>query len=370
MKVVVCEHHPYDSILHVGSHAIAREFKRRGHQIVWLSHPRTPWLQRLRGEPLPPTSSCHDDGTIEVTLRAWAPYVDLPGLGTIMWGRNWLRTRSSKQRLAQENLSKCDLLWISDFTQLPLMDLVAARRVVFRVFDQIDRFQWMPSSIFDLIRLYRRRADLVIASSKGVQERLQLKGIQSVHIPNGADLTGFDLDDARNSHREDLAVYVGALESWFDLESLELWATGLPDIRFEIAGPNPLGLRSGLPNVRFLGPVLRDHVPSLLQRAKLGLIPFRLNQLTRSVHPLKLYDYLAAGCPVLSADLPEVREERSAIFKYTTPRQAIPLIARLMKLSVERGELYRLALSNSWAERLDRILETLGVAIQTREGGA
>jgi glycosyltransferase involved in cell wall biosynthesis len=111
--------------------------------------------------------------------------------------------------------------------------------------------------------------------------------------------------------------YVGALDHWFDTELLFEVARLRPDYRFELVGR--LESRRGfarleaLPNVLLPGEVPYAALPELLRRWRAGLIPFRLNALTEATDPIKLYEYLAAGLPVVSTPLPEVLRHGAAI---------------------------------------------------------
>lgn len=59
-------------------------------------------------------------------------------------------------------------------------------------------------------------------------------------------------------------------------------------------------------NVHFLGPRCHDRVPGVLRRMDVGLIPFVVNEFTRAINPLKVYEYLAVGLAVVASRLPEL----------------------------------------------------------------
>ena len=352
---VIADHHRYDSVIQVGSHHIAGEFLRRGWEVVWLPHPRT-WFHRLK-EALPPKIVEHADGVREVTLRSPAPYIGVPLLGSLAWGRRWLDWGSCRRLLRRAGIEQVDLLWVSDFTVLPILDLLRAERVVLRFFDHIEEFRHMPRSIFALVRDYAERADLMVASSRSIQHRLREEGIVAEYLPNGADPQRLEppLGEPWRPRDPARVVYVGALAEWFDLEAVECWARGLPEVAFEVAGPNPRGLASSLPNVHFLGTVPYADVPQLLAGARFGMIPFHINPLTVGVHPLKLYDYLAAGCPVLSADLPEVAADSRGVFKYRNPEEGLAILRDSLNRTFDRKALRDIARSHSWPKRLEPI---------------
>jgi len=63
---------------------------------------------------------------------------------------------------------------------------------------------------------------------------------------------------------------------------------------------------ASLPNVHLLGQQPYSALPAYCRGFDVGVIPFRMNELTLRVNPLKLREYLAAGLPVVSTPLPEV----------------------------------------------------------------
>ena len=359
MRIFVCEYHRYRSSTPVGSHRFADEFRKRGHEIVWFSHPRTT-LHRVRGA-IPPKRIQHDDGVTEITLRAQAPYMEMPIFNSLAWGKRWLA--GNRGLLQTTGLDHCDLMWMSNFTMLGILDLVKASSVVFRFFDRIERFDKMPRSIFDLVDYCRAHADLVIASSSTVCDDLEKRGINAHHIPNAVDASRFSRELALRDNRPNRVVYIGALQSWFDLAAVERWAVALPSIEFLIVGPNDIGMRSSVPNIKIMGPVPSLELPTLLATARFGIIPFKMNDLTQGIHPLKIYEYLASGCMVLSARLPDVPEIEGAVFAYDTPEEGTAVLEENWTRKVDRKILRSVAVTESWSKRVDDVAAQLGVEL-------
>ncbi|MEZ4767529.1 MAG: glycosyltransferase [Caldilineales bacterium] len=108
---------------------------------------------------------------------------------------------------------------------------------------------------------------------------------------------------------------VGGINAKLDLSLLTEVARQRPDWSIALVGPVSYGvgedalapLRS-LPNVRFTGPVAHHQVPAVILACDVCLIPYRLNEQTRHVNPLKVYEYLAGGNPVVATPLPELRQ--------------------------------------------------------------
>ncbi len=106
-------------------------------------------------------------------------------------------------------------------------------------------------------------------------------------------------------------MVMGTLDSRIDFSLLRNIATIRPDWQLVLIGqlkePSQGALSFlRLPNVHNLGQQPFASLPSLLRGANVGLIPYRITEMTRYINPLKAYEYLASGIPVISTELPEL----------------------------------------------------------------
>jgi teichuronic acid biosynthesis glycosyltransferase TuaH len=171
-----------------------------------------------------------------------------------------------------------------------------------------------------------RSADRVIVSGKRLRENaVRVRGNDhDIHVvENGVDYTAFhralDLRDKTPRTRPRIG-YLGAIAPWFDFDLVSAAATARPQWEFVLVGPvlagaGPAVARlSMLPNVSVEPAVSHDDVPRVLAGFDVGLIPFQLNTLTAGVNPNKLYEYLAAGVPVVSTPFsPEVEADADTV---------------------------------------------------------
>jgi glycosyltransferase involved in cell wall biosynthesis len=180
-------------------------------------------------------------------------------------------------------------------------------------------------------------------------------------IRNGVDAERFrkapgDGTNPISDQTNPIAGYVGAIEDWFDIAAVREAARANPQSRFVLAGriesPEAERLRE-LPNVEMPGEVGYEKVPALLERFRVGLIPFRVNDLTRAADPIKLYEYFACGLPVVSSRLPEVEVHRDLVYLASTPAEFAEAVrAALGEDDPAKRERRRaVARKSSWTER-------------------
>ena len=96
-------------------------------------------------------------------------------------------------------------------------------------------------------------------------------------------------------------VYVGTIDAWFDWDSILSAARNHPEWSFELVGPVVARPEEAPGNIHFHGPVPHEAVADWLVSADVLLIPFVRNRLIDAVDPVKMYEYLAAGRPIVSS---------------------------------------------------------------------
>jgi len=115
-----------------------------------------------------------------------------------------------------------------------------------------------------------------------------------------------------------------------------------------------------LPNIHLLGHRPYEQLPELLRGADATIVPYLLDGEMRSVFPMKTYEYLAAGRPVVSTplvtldDVPEVIKARTAEEFAARLQEAMETDTDAMRAERSRG-----AQSHSWESRLNQLAEAL-----------
>jgi hypothetical protein len=116
-----------------------------------------------------------------------------------------------------------------------------------------------------------------------------------------------------------------------------------------------------LPNVYVLGCRPYAEVPLYMKEAQVGLIPFRVSEMIHSVHPIKLYEYMAAGLPVVAVAWDELEALQSPALLGRTREEFIAGIPRALAGAVSREELIAFAARGDWRNRFTLMTAALGL---------
>ncbi|HEY7961330.1 MAG TPA: hypothetical protein VID29_05355 [Solirubrobacteraceae bacterium] len=224
--------------------------------------------------------------------------------------------------------------------------------------------RWWPAyrQSFAALRMRRRR---VAAVSRELLERLAPTGEGAV-IPNGLEPAEWIGDPTPPGWVNDvvrpLLLYVGTLDSRLDVPGLIALARELPDARIVLAGaaadPVHLAPLRAVRNIELHAPLARAAVTGLVRVADVGLIPHVRSPLTEAMSPLKLYEYLAGGLPVVAADLPPLRGFDARVLRVGAGAGYAGAV-RAALAAGPAGEDERLTFvqRNSWAARHERLLD-------------
>lgn len=177
-------------------------------------------------------------------------------------------------------------------------------------FDAYDDWRALPAvqAIADRLTAgyaSARVADAITIGSPQLAARLSADfGVTGAVVRNGVDIAAFQSQGAAPAGlpAEPFAVYVGMVQERVDLDLLAATTSALPTV---VAGPSSPAVRDRLEaaGVICLGAVAPALVPGLLQRAAVGIVPHVVDALTMSMDPLKVYEYRAAGLPVVSTSV-------------------------------------------------------------------
>jgi glycosyltransferase involved in cell wall biosynthesis len=314
-------------------------------------------------------------------LQVLSPIV-WPFHGSIMGDAVNKRLLAHQVRWAMRSLGMRDpVLW----TFLPngemLSGLLGERLLVYHITDDFTQFSGHPAREID--RMERRliaKADVVIASSGHLAEikayggmHIQVvgHGVEHAHFARALTISVDQLPaDIKDAKRPVIGFY-GELNDWIDTRMLAELARTRPQWTLALIGriaveAGDISYLLDLPNVRWLGQKKFGELPGYCAAFDVALIPMKMNELTKSVNPLKLREYLAAGVPVISAPLPEVLSYGDAVAFAQTAPEYVAAIER--SLEVGKGQaaakLSQRVAGESWDSKVAEIEQLIEEALQ------
>ncbi len=191
-------------------------------------------------------------------------------------------------------------------------DNIKARQYVFDAVDDWRKHEQYLSYRDRLTKNYKiieDKADIIFTVSEKLKDLFKYKNV--FWLPNGVDVAHFKSQhylptDIKNIPNP-IIGYAGIIESRFDNDLLEYLAKENPSMSFVIVGWVWGNRKLNLSNVYYLGQKSYQELPNYLHSFDVGIIPHKVNKFTATMNPLKLYEYLASGIPVVSTDIKGLR---------------------------------------------------------------
>lgn len=382
-SVLIAASHYWTSPFQVGGHHLARAFAARGWRVAFVSDPITP-LHLASGvtDDLRARFSIYRAGGIDVPgslIWAYVPgAVIAPHRGLALdrrfvqhvWHR--LTVPNVRAKVRDHGFGAVDLLVLDSNIQGFWLDCVSHRRSVMRIGDRMSGFDSFTPEMDRARRRNVRRVDLVAYSASGLADEVaSFQPRATLHLPNGIDLERFAASSAPAPADLDriarpIAIYVGAMEKWFDFELMNAVTAAMPDVSFIFVGPDALARRrlAQRANVHLLGARPYDAIPDYLRNADVGLIPFDVQghpDLVNSVHPLKLYEYIASGLPVVATRWEEIARLRSPALLRDDATGFIDGIRAALASPFDRDAARAFVEGASWSARASSLLEAVGL---------
>ncbi|MDD3894905.1 MAG: glycosyltransferase, partial [Syntrophomonadaceae bacterium] len=235
---------------------------------------------------------------------------------------------------------------------------------VYDVRDDWEEFQKVgQAKWFDLEteRLIVENSDVVCAVSGVLRDKMQaLTGNKIVKLsPNALDSTFLKGGKAAISPRDGKPIigYVGHLtDAWFDWPSLINIANIKPGWQFEIIGhfiPPNLNLPA---NILYLGPKNHSEIKKIAKKWRTAIIPFKIGNLSDSVDPIKVYEYLAMGLPVVSFRMPQIHGY-PYVFIANNAEEFIMQIEKALHCPMDSHVIAEFLAVNRWEDRAKQFLE-------------
>lgn len=232
-------------------------------------------------------------------------------------------------------------------------------------YDCMDDWVGFPSIGTELLKQEKvlvAEADLVTVTGSLLEKKWSAHNANCVLIRNGVDFPFFTDHCVPNSLLAEIKGpiigFYGALAEWVDYALLANIAAQRPDWNFVLIGDVFVKDLSGLesmPNVHLTGKKPYSDMPLYLYRFDVCLIPFRLYNVTHAVDPVKFYEFISTGKPVVSVPLEEMKCYEEFVYFANGPEEFLAKIQlaldeRTLDMATNRVEFAR---TNDWKNRFD-----------------
>ncbi len=284
---------------------LASGLARKGYRVFYLAttfFPAEAPAYRIEKSPV--------DNVFLVRLGVPAPH---PNIYTSSLSDAQLRhIREALHRLYDE----CGMKEVAALINLPFWRRVATGLPsTILVYDCMDHHAGFSTNAADVQLEEEERllqeAEVVISSSERLRENIRPVS-DSILVRNAGDIEFFAKrpDKLAIDTESPVVGYYGAISDWFDVELVRKAASRFPDWRFVLVGEvtnRAIQSIRKLPNIELVGEAPYAALPGYLHAFDVCVIPFLINELTLCTNPVKIYEYMAAGKPVVATDMPELR---------------------------------------------------------------
>lgn len=250
------------------------------------------------------------------------------------------------------------ILWVS-WSKLHIF--LDAYSPDFIVYDYLDDFKaWKP-----YLKPMIEKANIVITTSKILMKQIaeEYPRKPSIIVPNGCDIERFRLKEnierpsEFNNHEGPIITYSGAWASWVDTKLVKRISETFKQALVCIIG-SEFGIKvpTNIPNLKYMGLKTYYQLPIYLYNSTVCIIPFLINSITVATNPIKMYEYLASGKPVVSTNLPEAQSVPS-VFIAEDHENFLEKIQLILegKAGFREDETYAWLEEHTWEKRFERI---------------
>ncbi|MFA5188355.1 MAG: glycosyltransferase [Patescibacteria group bacterium] len=273
--------------------------------------------------------------------------------------------------IAKENMQNNLIAWNYNPMYIDYFDNFNQK---LNIFDAVDN--WSEHSSYEAYKsklkqnyqTIQEKSDLIFTVSANLKKDLFNNQANVSWLPNGVDLEYFqsvsEVSPKLINIPKQIIGFLGILQDRIDTEILLNLAKNNQDKSIVLAGPVwpnfPKDKFEEYKNIHFLGPIKYEDIPALYNGFDVGIIPYKINDFIKSTDPMKFYEYLAAGLPIVSTYIPGIERFGNLIKVAKSPEEFNNFVNQALK--EEKGlapEKFEMLKNNTWQIRVGEMLELI-----------
>lgn len=292
---------------------------------------------------------------------------------------NWINKLLLRIQIA--DINKYDILWIGSASLYNLLKnrIQEYQTVIYDCMDDMLEFPYIKKSAKRKEIGLRNETQLLNDASivfcsadylkNKIVQRSRISPSKVVVVNNAIEVPNNKLGEPEESLTKEIIqilesykslVYIGTIDEWFDFESVLHVLNNRPELHMVLIGP----MRGTLPKhnrLHYMGTVTHDEIFHIMPHAFALIMPFKLNELIRSVNPVKLYEYIYAGAPVIATKYGETLKFSEYVNLYSNKHDLLEIINRIIdnptSIDIEKNRDF--VNQNTWKKRGEIINERL-----------
>lgn len=198
----------------------------------------------------------------------------------------------------------------------PILNKFNFKKIIYHCSDDYTVIPTFPKSFPIIEQKLIKKCDLVVTTADELMNAKSTFNQNTISIPNGANVKHFSsaqnlktiISEDMNKFKKPTVGYIGSIFQWLDIEWIDFAAKNLPQYEFIFIGPIQIDISNLMmkKNIHFLGPKPYKDLPKYIKAFNVAVIPFVIDGVTLKASPIKFYEYLSSGIPIVSTELPDL----------------------------------------------------------------
>lgn len=371
-KILMAEALDFNYPLHVGNHQYAKIFANNNYKVLWLNPIYSNMIHYIDKDIYNERQKYHTNRITQVenNLFVYSPksliqYGNYPIFKSKLFNRLSIKYTipNIKKVLKENDFLDIDILWLSFTKYYYLEEIVNYKKLIHRCSDDISGFKGVCKSMLYFEKKLIKKANTVFVTSKDLIEKKSVIRNDLIYLPNGVELINFQrkkyiipIEFRNRTNRK--CIFVGALHNWIDIDLVRYCSKKLGNIEFYFIGPVDTDLNSlnDISNIYILDKKDYSEIPNYLYYSDVSIIPFKINNLTNSITPVKLYEYMSVGLNVVSTNFKEMNYISSPAYIAKNYDEFCEYILQAIEnKDKNREKNIKFAKENTWEKRFEEI---------------